>query len=367
MRIGWVSEDYVTNGQHLVPGGCTFYRCMLPSNAFPGSKVGKLAFTAQGGFGVRLNAQQAQFGFDVIVFKQIMQKWIPGQMEIAKGLGQTIVVDVDDHFDGLHDANQAKALTDPELNRVANRDHLRRVIELSDMVIASTPFLYEYYSELHPNVCLVPNSISPHMFTPRKVKAKKPVIGWVGAMGWRSNDVETLRPWLGDWLAQHDLLFHHAGHMDDAPSFADAAGVDPNRMILSPMRPLPQYPEMMDMDIGIVPLSFIPFNEAKSYLKGLEYAASGIPFVASATDEYRYLESRGLGRTAVTPEDWVTYLTPLLDYALRKREAHQNLRLVEKHFTIHSQAQTWIDTLSVYRDRRIPVQSTVIRYESVQS
>jgi hypothetical protein len=39
--------------------------------------------------------------------------------------------------------------------------------------------------------------------------------------------------------------------------------------------------------VGLVPLTRGPFNEAKSYLKGLEYAAAGIPFIATPTEEYQ--------------------------------------------------------------------------------
>ena len=35
-----------------------------------------------------------------------------------------------------------------------------------------------------------------------------------------------------------------------------------------------------NITVGMVPLALTPFNQAKSYIKGLEFAARGVPFVA---------------------------------------------------------------------------------------
>lgn len=137
-------------------------------------------------------------------------------------------------------------------------------------------------------------------------------------------------------------------------------------MILSPMQPLPQYASMMTgFDIGLVPLSFIDFNEAKSFLKGIEYAASGIPFVAAGTGEYRLLAQSGVGRVASTPDEWVTHMTDLLDYATRKREAHRNLRAVERDHMIQSRAKDWVTVLAELRDARLDVPTHRLPYRAI--
>lgn len=362
MRIGFVSEDWVTAGNRLIPGGCTYYRCMLPMNAAgPYARVGKLAFTAAGGFGVRVNGEQAVFGFDQVVFKMVMHKWIPRQMEIAQALGQRIIVDIDDHFDGLHDDNRAKALTDPERNRATNREHLRRIVELADTVTVSTPFLADYYADKARDVRLVRNGINPNQFTVRPVRNEKPVIGWAGAMGWRSSDIDTLRSWLPAFLEEHDLLFLHAGDDPEQPRFADRAGIPLERMLLSSMRPLPSYHEMLQFDIGLVPLNDIPFNHAKSAIKGLEYAAAGIPFVAQALPEYERIHDMGVGRVATTPEDWVRELTALLDYKTRKREARWNRELVMRDHTIRNTAHDWVSAFEDW-DKTLPIRTSTIAY-----
>jgi len=344
-RFGFISGDFVYALGQLYPGGCGYYRCMLPMNAAgPGAKFGPPAWTADRGFGVRLNKEYAQFGFDTVVIKQLMERWMPRQMQIAKQLGQRLIVDVDDAYDFLHDENLAKHSTDPERNKISNREHMRAVIMEADIVTVSTPFLLDYYSGLRDNVVMVRNGINPNQFPKRKVTRDKPVIGWAGALRWRSNDLDVFKGWLGDFLVDNDLMFHHAGHDDAAGWFADGADVPKERVITSPMRSIARYQEMLDFDIGLVPLSNIPFNEAKSFLKGIEYAASGVPFVASGLPEYRYLsETSGVGRVADTPEEWVKHLTELLDYNTRKKEAGVQRAKVLKDHTIVTRAPEWVN------------------------
>ena len=343
MRVAWITNDLSNFDGVLQPGGCAFYRCMLPQGVlWMYSTFGRPAWTGQHGYGVRITKDKARFGYDVVVMKQMMQRWVPKEMEIAKKLGQKLIVDIDDHYDGLHEDNLAFKTTNPDENKISNREYHNQVIELADLVTVSTPFLYEYYKDKGvPNVMLTRNGISPNQFDKRKHTSAKPVLGWVGAMHWRSGDIETLSPWLGDFLEEHDLMLHHAGHMDDAKLFWDAAQIDPNRVMLSPMRIISEYHNMFNMDIGLVPLNDIDFNRAKSTIKGLEYAASNIPFVAQATPEYSRLAELGVGRVASTPEQWQAHLTELLDYKTRKREAAIQRTKVLKEHTIFARKADW--------------------------
>lgn len=360
-RVGWISEDWVTNGTHLVPGGCTYYRCLMPSNATPGAPVGKPAFTSAAGFGVRINNQQAVFGLDTVVFKLVMHKWIPKQMRIAQDLGQRIIVDIDDHFDGLHEANQAFHTTDPARNRASNREHLREIIKQADLVTVSTPFLADYYADKARDVRLIRNGVNPRQFTPVKHADGRPIIGWAGATAWRSNDLEGLRSWLPSFLQENEVFFMHAGHESGKPTFAELTGVNPDLIVTVPMQPLPKYADMLAFDIGIVPLAAIDFNRAKSSIKGLEYSLAGIPWVADPMPEYERLTQMGVGRVARSTSEWVEHLTALLDYRTRKREARVNEQLVLKHHTIHDTLPVWRDVLADW-DRRVPVRTSIIPY-----
>lgn len=364
VRIGFVAEDLLLDNGVLRPSGCSYYRCLLPKNVLHQemSAFGPPAFTAEHGFGVRLNKTTAEFGFDTIVMKMLMSRWVPKHMQIAQDLGQKIIVDVDDHYDFIHDDNIASKNTDPENNAIRNREHYRAVIQQADLVTVSTPELYNYYKDQVRDIRLVRNGINPDQFTKRDVKNRKPVLGWAGAMNWRSGDAETARAWLPELLEEHDLMFHHAGHMPDSPKFWEKAGVPEERMILSPMKPLHKYADMLDFDIGVVLLSDIPFNRAKSTIKGLEYAATNIPFVAQGLPEYARLAELGVGRVANSPAEWKQHITELLDYKTRKREAAIQRNLVIKEHSIQARAHEWKAIFEEGIDNILPIRTMRVSY-----
>jgi len=153
--------------------------------------------------------------------------------------------------------------------------------------------------------------------------------------------VETARPWLGAFLEEHDLIFQHSGYMPNVHEFYQVADINPDRVITYDMKPLSQYHELLTMDVGLVLLSDIPFNHAKSTIKGLEYAASNIPFVAQGLPEYARLSDMGVGRVAFSDDDWVRHLTDLLDYKTRKKEAATQRNLTLKDHSIVSRAHEW--------------------------
>lgn len=347
MAVAFLSTDFTRfpNGT-LVPGGCTYYRCCLPlvASGLKGS-VGEMVFDGAMGFGVK-SGTHAMFGYDTVVLKLYMNRWTAKQVEMAKATGQRILVDIDDHYDALPESNAAWHITHPEKNKRMNRDYYRDVIAAADTVTVSTPLLLEHHQKTHRDVRMVRNGVYPEMFHVKQ-QEKRPVIGWVGALAFRGNDVEILSEWLPGFLEEHDLLFHHSGHSDDGPSFGELVGIPEERMSYSYGVPMTMYPELLTyFDIGLVPLNDIPFNHAKSNIKGLEYAAAGIPFVASDLPEYRFLYSTGVGRVATTPGQWVEQVGALLPLAVRKREAAVNRKTVERLHSIHAREAEWNEVLS---------------------
>jgi glycosyltransferase involved in cell wall biosynthesis len=346
MTVAFITRDFNGRFPSITPAGCAYYRCLLPmSVAGIEARMGLPAWDPLKGFGVKETETTGIFGFDTVVLKLIMDSWTPKQIEIAQGLGQTIIVDIDDFHEGLTPANKAFDLTHPEKNKRSNRDHYVKVIEAADKIVVSTPFLLEHYKKQRDNVFMVRNGISLTQFERKKVNAEKPVIGWAGAVNYRNNDLEQLREWLPAFLEKYDLMFHHAGHDPEAPSFAEITGISPNRVTTSPIVIIPKYAAGLKFDIGIVPLNDIPFNYAKSNIKGLEYAASGIPFVASDISEYRLLHEDGVGRIATSAKEWESHMLDLLNYRVRKREAARGYNVVTKNWSIQSRSEEWADIL----------------------
>lgn len=361
LTIGFASQDWSFVSPLAYPNGCTWYRCALPAAALI-----QLGHTCQVGLtsidggkvGIRvrppLYKQDGVFsGHQMIVFKLPMHIANIAAADIAISKGVKVVVDIDDWFDDLPESNRAKTITDPETNKENNRDIYFKVIEMAHALICSTPFLYDFYKAKYPAkpIFMIRNSIDVNRWPKRKARTRAPVIGWVGATPWRSNDLEQLAPFMQHYLQTRNLKFHHAGHAPDAEFVHSLIGVQESCSSRVGMLPITQLPSLfVDIDIGIVPLNDIKFNYAKSYLKGLEYAAAGIPFVSSSTPEYEVLASHGVGRIAKTSEDWMYHFDELMNYNMRKDEAEFNLEIVKEKFSIESHARLWEETYKSIMD-----------------
>lgn len=77
-------------------------------------------------------------------------------------------------------------------------------------------------------------------------------------------------------------------------------------------------------DVGIAPLADTTFNRCKSALKALDYAAMGLPILASDQPAYRSSPADGPGGWLVpdNPDAWFVALARLVrDHTLRRRLA----------------------------------------------
>jgi hypothetical protein len=263
----------------------------------------------------------------------------------AQAAGQKVINDVDDWYWGLHPNNNAYKATDPKFNPECNRDHYKKTLLASDLVITSTPFLANELSSWGCNVELVRNSVELDKWNVTS-QNEKPTIGWVGSTSHRSGDLETLRGVLNPFIERNDLKFHHGGWMEGTAHPAELIGIDPERCTHTPLCQIELYPQHFKfLDVSIVPLNKIPFNEAKSFIKGIESAAAGKPFIAQDAGEYKFLyEEYGIGRVARRPKDWIKHLNDLLDYDLRVEEGLRNRELVES-LDIKKNWTSWRDAI----------------------
>lgn len=268
---------------------------------------------------------------DVILMQRLMHKGIAEDIRRSRKMGIKIINDIDDWYWGLSPANDAFKHNHPKKNPVENFNHYRSIIGNSDLVISSTPYLADRVSEfVNCPVEVIKNTVDVGRFTPREHhETDKPVVGWVGSTQHRSGDLETLKGILSRFVNDGSVSLFHGGALPNAPTFASRVGVTDSVVDTMPLVPHHLYPSLMVMDIGLVPLSNMPFNRAKSDIKGLEYAAAGVPFIASSLDAYIELQADlGVGRIAKKPINWVKHINELKDYKVREEEAERNRELV---------------------------------------
>lgn len=360
--VGFISQDWSKVGDLIYPNGCTWYRCIIPASilnsAGHSAHIGVAAQTESKKLGIYLSKPLYKTpgivaNHSLLVLKLAMHRNTKNLIEEQIAAGKKVVVDIDDWFDDLPLSNRARDITDPKTNPENNRDIYFEIIEMAHALICSTQFLYDFYSAKHPGkpIFLVRNSIDTGRWVPKQQQAKIPNIGWCGATPWRAHDLEQLSGFFNDFLASRNVKFHHAGHIPSGPSVADLMKIDVSRFSHTPMMPILELPKLLSpIDIGIVPLNNIPFNHAKSYLKGLEYAAAGIPFVASYSPEYQLLADAGVGRIARTENEWTSHLDELMNYKMRQDEAAVNREIVEDQFSMQSHSRQWLQVFSDIMD-----------------
>lgn len=294
--------------------------------------------------GVRPIDGTLHFDASVLIMQRHAEGTTTAAVQRATQQGQYVINDVDDWYWGLHEENAAAKFFDPSFNPGYNYDHYRRTLEASSLVVVSTPFLAERLSEWGINVRFIQNCVSVDLYPMREHRDGPITIGWAGSTAHRSGDLDILREPFA--RLPESVRFHHTGDSPSYPAFTEKVGLDPSRVSYLPLLAPEDYPYGFIFDIGVVPLVDHPFNHAKSWIKGIEYAAAGVPFIASPSPEYLRLKSEyGIGRIARNADEWVEHIEELSDASVRFEEAQRQRQVVTEHLNVRQMAAAWDDAV----------------------
>lgn len=279
--------------------------------------------------------------------------------------GRTVVLELDDDYSRLAQSNPAwysshpdpriraawtRKDLDPQLeftSFVANRDNIWEIARAVDAITVSTPALYEHCRKYNDQVYVLPNMLDWEMWRDVKpqyeIERERPRFGYMGVARWHQEDVNQLRGVLAPLLRKYpELEFVAAG---DA-SIHDLLEIPESQRVSYDACSFGEHVEITaTMDIGLVPLAPGIFNEAKSALKGMEYNACGIAFIASPTEPYALWQRQsGGGTLAKRGHDWALQIELLLKDPLRRRELARSGRKVVETMTIQRHARLWKET-----------------------
>lgn len=340
-------------------GGCGFYRMRAPAEA--ARELG-VDITVADGFDAQAiryangmtEVQEIHTDADLIIFQRPLDNAMTSAIQQAHRQGIATIVEIDDDFSTVHDANVAKGAM---IGQASGHQWVQKAASLADHVSVSTTQLGKYarhgrYSVLRN---CVPDSIFDTVGT--KSEAQWPRIGWTGTVQTHPNDLQQTRGRVAEFLKDNGLPFNVIG---DGKLVQRNLGLDPSVPVYATgWVDISLFYEHVYsfIDIGIVPLELSNFNQAKSYLKGLEYAALGIPFVASPTREYELLAVSGIGKIANSPGDWKKHLQRMVDRPMEtERIANESRDRIKAEHTYSVNASKWIDTWEkaiAYRKTRI--------------
>jgi glycosyltransferase involved in cell wall biosynthesis len=327
-------------------GGCGFYRMRAPA-----AEAAKLGVDVRVAEGIDVSATKDANGLvevhhiqedaDLIIFQRPLDNSMTAVLKQAKRQGIATMVEIDDDFSTVHTQNVAHGAM---VGQLSGHQWVEKAATLADHVAVSTPQLTKYAR--HGRYSILRNCVPDSIFdvNPPKSDQTWPRIGWTGTVQTHPTDLQETKGRVAEVLKANNLPFNVIG---DGKQVARNLRLDDSTEVYATgwveLEMFYQYVYSF-IDIGIVPLELSPFNQAKSALKGLEYAALGIPFVASPTREYERLEAYGIGKTAKNPAEWKKHLQRMIDRpAETERIAREARDRIKAEHTYSVNAPQWIE------------------------
>lgn len=250
---------------------------------------------------------------DLIVLQRVGTANEVSMIKALQARGIAVLLDIDDALHCIPKSNAAWPLwnKDPE----CHWSHLEKAARLADLVTVTTGALAKHYGK-HNRVEKIPNFL-PDIGYPRVPEGtgeNSPiVIGWAGSRHVHADDLKVVGGALKAVLDENeDVCVKIVG---DAQWAARQLQVPRSRLIDAGHTSLSEYyPTLAGTDIGIVPLEDNRFNQAKSWLKAMEYMGAGAHVIASDTPANRELARRvtALDIAEFEEESWGV----LLHYAI---------------------------------------------------
>jgi hypothetical protein len=221
------------------------------------------------------------------------------------------------------------------------------------MVTVSTPALLDEYAP-HGRGMVIPNAVPRRTAELPPAYEREPdvvTIGWTGNVLVHPYDLQEMGSGLQQALdrTKGKSQFVVLGQKWDARQRL-LLSEEPSEVLWK--REVDDYVAAVGelFDVGIAPLRLDRFNNAKSWLKPLEYSARGVFCVRARTSEYERL---GLGLPARSAKDWAKWLLVGVEDADRRRElaAAARDKVLAGHLTEHT-AEHWVDAWRRARTNR---------------
>lgn len=326
--------------------GCGHYRLIWPAEILkqqgydieivePGGDSGLRGVMLDG----RLVDANVEFDADIFVFQRPAHRVLVELIQTLRRKGKTVVVDMDDDLSCIHPKNAAFQLLHPKYSPQSNWNHVRDGCNAASLVTVSTPELLKRYGGVS-NARMLRNCVPRQFLSIERPNDLEPSWGWAGALHSHPDDL----PMIGGavQMLHRDHRFMIVGYTDGT---GKALGIGDDPPGTGRVEFEHWATALTNLRVGVAPLADTRFNRAKSWLKPLEYAAVGVPWVGSDRGEYGELQRLGGGFVVDDrTRNWVRVIRNLMTNDSLWQEASEQVRSVAAQFTVEDHAWRWLET-----------------------
>ncbi len=244
---------------------------------------------------------------------------------IIRLLSKNLIYDIEDNVM----TGQTNSLN-PIMRFLRGTSKVNYLIQSSDHVITSSPFLCEYAKKINNFgvATYISSSIDVNRFIPANnfTNTKPIVLGWTGTFSSKEY-LELLEPMLIKLSAKKNFKLRIIGNFEYS-----LPGVDTEIIQWTKKN---EVSDLQGIDIGLYPLPQDDWVLGKSGLKALQYMAFGLPTVATDVGTTpRIIQNMENGILVKSEEDWIDALEMLMnDNELRKKLGENARRTVLENYS----------------------------------
>jgi glycosyltransferase involved in cell wall biosynthesis len=204
---------------------------------------------------------------------------------------------------------------DPEKPSRKRQKDFQRTVSLSDLVLAGNAYLAEHADKYNSNVAILPTGLDTNAYridVPAPCDGKVRLV-WIGS-GSTLQYLAEVKP----ALEEIGSRFENLDLRILCDEFFDLDNLQVEKCLWSSEK---EVYDLATSDIGLAPLPDNRFTRGKCGFKILQYAAAGLPSIASPVGvNAEYIQDGTNGFYAVDDSDWIDKVSVLLkDSQLRKR------------------------------------------------
>ncbi|MHC4158193.1 MAG: glycosyltransferase family 4 protein [Planctomycetota bacterium] len=217
----------------------------------------------------------------------------------------------------------------PDTDSLSHFIPFRRTAGLADAVIAGNSYLADHAKRFNPNVEILPTGLDTNAYKlqPPEENDDKIRLVWIGSKS-------TLRylTEIGTALEEISSRFDNIVLRIICDDFPDLQNIPVEKHLWSKDT---EVTDLATSNIGLAPLPDNRFTKGKCGFKILQYAAAGLPIVASPVGvNARYIQQDSNGFLADSTSDWVNKICRLIRDSKLRQQIGQSAKTMAEQFNL---------------------------------